>query len=449
MKNIKTTLKYIFYSLCIVLFFNQCTKDTAPEEDDLDVFTSDTGYLSISPSIDVNFLKSAQVVETDSFKVEIFNLADVLVQEIENFIDISSPIELPVGDYYVIIHSNNLVSAAFENPFYEGRSVNFQISKSATTNVDVTAELANVKVTVEYGAQAQSDFIDFRTVVSTGTDSLTYLDQETTAGYFIVTPLSVRVYLTFLTAGGSTDSLVITGEIPNPQAKDHIVLTIQASLVAGGTSNITLTVDESTNPVNITIEDTTSSETVAEVLIDARDAQEYATVQIGDQVWMAENLNFLPATASLSSMGLGSENTPFYYQVDPAKGVLYNWPAAMDNTTTVSSQGVCPSGWHIPSSAEWDELENFIQLDNSTPVAGIALKTTNGWSGTDDYGFAALPGGRRFSSGGFGEGSSNGYWWTSNENGSSANFRGLDFSVTLISNTVNKSSGMSIRCIQD
>lgn len=441
---------HIFYSFCMIILFVQCNKDTLNENDEI----SDTGYLMISPQIDFTLLKSAQAVVTDSFKIEIYSSTDLLIQEIENFIDFSSPLELPVGDYYVIIHSNNLVPAAFNNPYYEGRSANFQIIKGATTDVNVTAELANVKVTVQYASQTQADFIGFKTVVSTGTDSLTYLDQDTTAGYFIATPLNVRAILTYLADGGTTDSLIILGEIPDPQPKDHIVITVLASLNDGGINSINLSVDESTNSVNITIQDTTSATAFSGILVDPRDAQEYATVQIGNQVWMAENLNFLPAGASFSSGGNGSESTAFYYQIDPAKGVLYNYPAAMDNIIIEGTQGVCPRGWHVPTSADWDELENFILVDNSTPNAGIALKAASEWSspGTDDFGFTALPGGRRFSTGGFGEQFTNGYWWTSSESGGggAAELRNLsDFNVDLISGQLNKSSGLSVRCIQD
>ncbi len=445
MKNNSTKLIYIFYSLCLVILFAQCKKDTLTDNED----TAQTGFLTISPRIDITLLKSAQAVNTDSFKIEIYSSTDVLVQEIENFNDLNVPIELPVGVYYVIIHSNNLVPAAFNNPYYEGRSENFQIIKTTTTNVEVVAELSNVKVTVQYAAQTQADFIGFKTVVSTGTDSLTYLEQDTTAGYFIVTPLSVRAQLLYTAVGGSTDTLVIFGEIPNPQPKDHIVITVLASLNGGGINGITLTVDESTNPVNITIQDTTFSGTFSGILIDPRDLQEYTTVQIGNQVWMAENLNFLPDALNFPSDG--SQTIPFYYQIDPAKGILYNWPAAMNNTNFEGSQGVCPSGWHLPTLADWNELANFIQLDNSTPPdVGTALKTTNGWNGTDDYGFTALPGGLRNPEGGFSELNTRGFWWTSSEAGSSfANYRMLENNVNLISNSMNKSAGLSVRCIQD
>lgn len=444
MKKVVSKLIYLLYFLCIVLLVVQCKKDTL----DIDEGMEDTGFLLISPHIRVTLLKSAQAANTDSFKIEIYSSMDVLVQEIENFVDLIVPVELPVGDYYVIIHSNNLVPAAFDNPYYEGRSDNFQILKATTANVDVIAELANVKVTVQYSALTQADFTGFKTVVSAGTDSLIYLEQDTTAGYFIVTPLSVRARLLYTNSGGSLDSLVIIGEIPNPQAKDHIIITVQASLNGGSINNITLTVDESTNPINITIGDTTSTGTLSGVLIDSRDLQEYATIQIGSQVWMAENLNFLPS--SLSGASTGSETFPFYYQPDPTKGILYNWPAAMDNSTIEGAQGVCPSGWHVPTNADWNELANFIQLDNPLLNIGTALKSAVGWNGTDDYGFAALPGGLRFPEGGFGDTSTRGFWWTSSADGFAfANYRMLENNVDLNPGSMSKSAGMSVRCIQN
>ena len=132
-----------------------------------------------------------------------------------------------------------------------------------------------------------------------------------------------------------------------------------------------------------TIEETTSG-----TFIDSRDGNEYNWVQIGDQIWMAENLKYLP---SVVGSGTGSETTPYYYvygyngtNVADAKatdnyatyGVLYNWTAAMDgeasSTTNPSGiQGVCPAGWHLPSDAEWTELTDYL---GGTSVAGGKLK---------------------------------------------------------------------------
>jgi len=125
--------------------------------------------------------------------------------------------------------------------------------------------------------------------------------------------------------------------------------------------------------------------------------QIYKTVKIGDQVWMAENLNYDVEGSKC-------------YDNDPANcvtyGKLYSWESAIM---------ACPDGWHLPSDEEWTTLTNFV--DSST--AGIILKAnsdlwlpSNSTKGTDDYGFAALPGGTDYSgdSRGLNE---TGYWWSS------------------------------------
>lgn len=133
-------------------------------------------------------------------------------------------------------------------------------------------------------------------------------------------------------------------------------------------------------------------------MVDARDGRIYRTVTIGGQTWLAENLAYLPQVnnADESSRNDGSEGQPFYYvfgyngnDVAAAKatdayksyGVLYNWFAAMnepnaagaDETASPSGvRGVCPEGWHLPSKAEWQELEAFV-------AAQLPAVEGNGW----------------------------------------------------------------------
>ena len=124
--------------------------------------------------------------------------------------------------------------------------------------------------------------------------------------------------------------------------------------------------------------------------IDPRDDQEYQTVTIGDQVWMAENLAYLPAVSPSSA---SSSFQPYYYvydyegtNVSEAKatnnystyGVLYNWGATSE---------ACPTGWHLPSEDEWQELEIYLgmsesELDNigyRGTKQGTNLKAMGGW----------------------------------------------------------------------
>ena len=111
---------------------------------------------------------------------------------------------------------------------------------------------------------------------------------------------------------------------------------------------------------------------------DPRDGQTYKTVKIGEQVWMAENLNY------------ETENS-YCYEDDPANcekyGRLYEWDAALN---------ACPSGWHLPTS---EEFRTLISNVGGGETAGKMLKSTTGWyeggNGIDKYGFNVLPAGFR------------------------------------------------------
>ncbi len=152
--------------------------------------------------------------------------------------------------------------------------------------------------------------------------------------------------------------------------------------------------------------------------IDDRDGKTYKKVTIGTQTWMAENLNY-DATGG-KCYDNSSSNCDKY-------GRLYNWSTA---------RSVCPSGWHLPSDAEWTTLTDYV--GNQAINAGTKLKATSGWenngNGTDEFGFSALPGGGwyyPYDDNGF-EGFDNvgdyGYWWSSTEYYSAnAYYRSMDY----------------------
>jgi uncharacterized protein (TIGR02145 family) len=204
---------------------------------------------------------------------------------------------------------------------------------------------------------------------------------------------------------------------------------------------------------------------------DSRDGNTYNFVTIGNQVWMSENLKYLP---SVNNVANGSEDAAgsYYYvygydgtNVSAAKatdnyatyGVLYNWTAAMDgeasSTTNPSNiQGVCPTGWHLPSDAEWTELTDELGGES---VAGGKLKATEEWNSngneTDDYGFAALPGGVRNGNGAFLGIGGNGGWWSATEDGAAYAWnRVMNSIISNVSRNYNsKELGFSVRCVRD
>ena len=122
--------------------------------------------------------------------------------------------------------------------------------------------------------------------------------------------------------------------------------------------------------------------------------QIYKTVRIGTQIWMAENLNYDPG--DVSAMGKNAWSRCFDNDPKNCKtyGRLYTWEVAMNNATcgktcnpTGIQQGICPSGWHIPSSSEWSAL--YYAMGNSL----AAMREITWSSGLDTYGFSALPAG--------------------------------------------------------
>ena len=205
---------------------------------------------------------------------------------------------------------------------------------------------------------------------------------------------------------------------------------------------------------------------------DTRDNNHYNAIKIGNQIWMAENLAYLP---SVVGPGTGSQITPYYYVygydgtvVADAKattnyatyGVLYNWTAAMASSASSSAnpsgvQGVCPTGWHLPSDAEWTELKDYL---GGQSIAGGKLKETGTthWNSpntgaTNKTGFTALPGGYRGNNGAFENIGNNGNWWSATQSTPiNAWFWSIGYNTSSVGrNYLNKEWGISVRCVRD
>ncbi|WP_073158769.1 fibrobacter succinogenes major paralogous domain-containing protein [Fibrobacter sp. UWH5] len=169
-------------------------------------------------------------------------------------------------------------------------------------------------------------------------------------------------------------------------------------------------------------------------MTDTRDGQVYKTVTIGSQTWMAENLNY--NTSNSYCYDNNASNCSKY-------GRLYTWSAAMN---------ACPSGWHLPSDTEWNTL--WIAV-GGTGTAGMKLKSTSGWSGggngTDSFGFAVLPAGRRSYGGYFSTEGDRASFWSSSE---FSYYYAYDWYFYYDYDDVNRShdnkdTGFSVRCLKD
>jgi len=195
-------------------------------------------------------------------------------------------------------------------------------------------------------------------------------------------------------------------------------------------------------------------------MTDSRDGRTYRTVKIGTQTWMAENLNYAD---SIAMPNLAGNSWCYGNSADSCAkyGRLYTWTGVMNIASSYQSarassvissphQGVCPTGWHVPSGSEWVTLETAV----GASTAGTALKSASGWyndgNGTDRYGFSALPGGYYYGSGFYSVGYY-GNWWTATEYGlANAYYWYMDnFYTHVYTNDIDKMHGRSLRCLED
>jgi uncharacterized protein (TIGR02145 family) len=190
----------------------------------------------------------------------------------------------------------------------------------------------------------------------------------------------------------------------------------------------------------------------------SHDGYNYSTVLIGEQCWFAENCRYLP---SVSPSSESSETDPYYYvygyegtTVSEAKatenyakyGVLYNWPAVM-------TEGICPSGWHIPSDGEFTQLTDFLGgegvVGGKMKEAGYDHWNSPNTGATNSSGWTGLPGGFRFS-GGFYFNGGKGNWWSASESGSYSWLRILSVDNGSVGRyNFIRSYGFSARCVRD
>jgi uncharacterized protein (TIGR02145 family) len=215
------------------------------------------------------------------------------------------------------------------------------------------------------------------------------------------------------------------------------------------------------------------------------DGNTYQAVQIGQQIWMAENLKVtryadgtsIPLVEDAATWGAFSSSDKAYCWHDNSVsardvyGGLYTWAAAMNGASSSSNnpsgvQGVCPNGWHLPSDAEWKQLEMYLGMSqadaDNTGFRGVdeggKLKEagTVHWDSpntgaTNESGFTALPGSDRVQDGGFGRTGIYAHFWTATETGGdNARSRYLDYLSAGVARGENiKREGYSIRCVRD
>lgn len=272
--------------------------------------------------------------------------------------------------------------------------------------------------------------------------------------------------------GGSLLPFGVRAVFDGGRARGAFVITTQISTPNGGDSRTGNNADSESIDYFAGIKTNTPLDTTA-IFQDPRDLKVYPTIKVGNQVWMAANLAYLPA---VNGPLTGSEIEPYRYvygydgaDVNAARatanfstyGVLYNWPAALS---------ACPQGWHLPDDAEWTTLTDYL-INNGygyegsgNDIAKSMAATTNwnvfatpGTPGNDpasnnSSGLSMIPGGMRTGSGSFAGLGLVGYWLSSTESTNDSYIwyrRLLHDNSSCNRNDYYKGNGYSVRCVKD
>lgn len=212
------------------------------------------------------------------------------------------------------------------------------------------------------------------------------------------------------------------------------------------------------------------------------DQNAYATVQIGNQCWLRENLRSVhyadgaPLVDGTNAGNIaGNYQTKYWFNYDNDPfisliyGKLYSGAAFMNGVRvepwdTNKYQGLCPDGWHIPNDYEWMRMEAFLGMGSDTIGMLMWRGTDQGkkmkeqgllhWvevnNGTNESGFTGLPGGIRSNSGAFNGLGTQASWWTGTSFGDSGITRDLmSLTSQVYKGLLDYDRGLSCRCIKD
>lgn len=189
-------------------------------------------------------------------------------------------------------------------------------------------------------------------------------------------------------------------------------------------------------------------------ITDPRNGKVYNTVLIGNQCWLRENLDIGTRINGSQPQANNSTIEKYCYNDNPANcntyGGLYQWNEAMQYVTNQGAKGICPTGWHIPTLAEFMTLGEAVVGDGNALKA--VLQGTGGGAGTNTSGFSALLAGDRFDNGYFENLGYDAYFWSSKEyDAPSASNLNLNYDDNIIYLGLNddKEYGFSVRCVKD
>ncbi len=292
----------------------------------------------------------------------------------------------------------------------------------SATCIDNSGETASTEISVLIVQVSAAPLAGFSANITSGDAPLTvnFTDQSTNS------PISWEWNF----GDGETANTQNPEHIYNQEGDYNVSLTVS--------NNFGSSVETKTNYIMVSNGGSTGSYT------DPRDGKTYTTVQIGDQIWMAQNLNY----ESVNS---------WWYDNDISNGDIYGRLYTFEDANIV-----CSDGWHLPTDDEWKTLEISLGMAPSSTDGmewrgideGEKMKTTYGWpengNGTNSSGFSALPGGTRTDNGYFNNVGGSGYWWTATEyNSSNSWYRMLNNTKRVWREYRTPYSAISVRCVKD
>ncbi|MCK3682627.1 fibrobacter succinogenes major paralogous domain-containing protein [Maribellus sp. YY47] len=261
---------------------------------------------------------------------------------------------------------------------------------------------------------------------------------------------------------------MVWGTTENPTVDNNTGITTDGTGTGSYTSNLTGLTPNTTHYVRAYATNSTGTGygnqqtfTTLDGVIDA-DGNVYRVITIGTQTWMAENLKTthyndgteIPNITDSNEWVALTSGAYCWYNNDETTykdtyGALYNWYA-------VNTGKLAPTGWHVPTDAEWRVLIDYLgderEVSGKLKESGITHWANPNFAATNETGFTALPGGyREYQYGAFDGIGNTGFWWSATESvNNSAWYRAM-FAVSSIVTTPNyfKGNGFSVRCIRD
>ena len=323
-------------------------------------------------------------------------------------------------------------------------------------------------------------WVDRRGNIKGSSLSVRCVRDETPTSFLNVTPLNQNVTASAGTATFNVSSntswtvaeSVSWLSVSPASGSNNGTLTVTYDANAGSEiriGQITITADSGTPVVNIAVtQESSSAWACGQALIDSRDGKAYSTVEIGTQCWMAQNLNIGTRIDAVNNQT--DNGTIEKYCFDNTEtncdvyGGLYQWNEMMQYSTAPGVKGICPTGWHLPTDAEWCTLEQ--EVDPTITCSSVTWRGvdcggklketgTTHWNSpntgaTNSSGFTALPGGNRGFDGSFLTLGDFGAWWSSSPDEPSLSLhRELYYNgAGVYRHSSDESFGFSVRCLK-